>query len=399
MDSKKNVSRETKDLVASSGLLKRVIKVSGGIDLQVNQMLGNTDAVLPIGGEKPPVIKPENPIRSDTRDRTKFEYWDEANNYSVDLLMTREQIEDWNRENLKKTNLLIDPISVNGREYGIMTRREIVRTKPAYPGNVFFDSTADTALNPWETLYVEKYTQNKKWALVRTSNSRGWLPVDSFSIVTRELARKYEAMPFAVIMSRQYSNGQTRIDMGNRLPMDNDRVLLPVRMADGSLSTRQISFDSGSMSRGYLPYTRSNIIRQGLKFQNEVYGWGGSKNAHDCSSLIQDVFKSMGVMLPRNSKDQEAVNFGIHTKFNSPNKLGKLAAVKPGSVLYMQGHTMLYIGKDKSGTLSMVHQYAGHYVGFKYIPVYAGRVTPVTIGGGSGRTYLDNVRTIVDWIK
>ena len=398
VDASKNIYKETKNLVAGN-LLKKVLKVSGGIDLQVDQMLGNTDEVLPIVDEKPPIVKPENPRGADTRDRTKFEYWNEANHYSTDLLMTQGQIEEWNRENLKNTSLLIDPISIDGKEYGIMTRREIARTKPAYPGNVSFDSTANTALNPWESLYVEKYTSNRRWAFVRTVNAHGWLPVDSFSIVTRETARKYESMPFAVITGRQYLNGQTRIDMGNKLPMNGDRVLLPVRKPDGSLSTREIGFDSGSMSRGYLPYTRANIIKQGLKFQNEVYGWGGSKNAHDCSSLIQDVFKSMGLILPRNSKEQEEVNFGIHARLTSPNKLSKLSVMQPGTALYMQGHTMLYIGKDKSGTLSMVHQYAGHYVGSKYVPVYAGKVTSVNIGGGSGRTYLDNVRTTVDWIR
>ena len=60
---------------------------------------------------------------------------------------------------------------------------------------------------------------------------------------------------------------------------------------------------------------------------------------------------------------------------------------------------MLYIGKDKSGKHQMVHQYAGHYENGRYIRVYSGKITPVTIGAEGGRTYLDNMRTAVDWIR
>ncbi|WP_347161472.1 cell wall-binding repeat-containing protein [Peptostreptococcus anaerobius] len=391
-----NVEASTKGLIGES--LDRVVKISGGIDLQVDQMLGNTDIVLPI--EKPsegPIQKPRP--STGTKDRASFDYWNEANKYSNDILMTSEKIRAWNRENLKKTGLLRDPLSVANKTYGVMTRREIARLKPGYPGNVSFDSTANTALNPWETIYIESYSPNRQWAYVKSYNSYGWLPVDSFAITSKEDIRTYEAMPFSIIKNRQYLNGTTRIDMGNRMPMEKNMVLLPVRMANGKLTTRKINFDSGSMNRGYLPLTRANIVKQALKFQNEVYGWGGSKNAHDCSSLVQDVFKSMGVMIPRDSKDQEAVNFGHKMSMRGALKLAKLDGMKPGTVLYMKGHVMLYIGKDKSGKHQMVHQYAGHYENGRYIRVYSGKITPVTIGAEGGRTYLDNMRTAVDWIR
>lgn len=373
VNSAENISPETRKLVG--GQVDKLVKVGGGIDLHVAHR-----------------------TKLGTSDRSKFEYWDEANYYSDDLLMTAEQIDRWNRENLGKTSLLRDPIRVDNKTYALMTRREIARLKPGYPGNVSFDSTANTAINPWEPIYIESYSQNKKWAYVKSYNSYGWLPTDSFAVVSRQLARKYEAMPFAVIKNRQYLNQNTRIDMGNKMPMENGRVLLPVRASNGSLSTRAIDFDEGSMSRGYLPFTRANIVKQALKFQNEVYGWGGSKNAHDCSSLVQDVFKSMGLMLPRDSKDQEAAGFGRRVPMVG-SKLGKLSGLQPGTALYMKGHVMLYIGKDKNSRHHMIHQYAGHYESGRYVSVYSARISPVTIGAGGNRTYIDNVRMAVDWIR
>ena len=65
-----NVEASTKGLIGES--LDRVVKISGGIDLQVDQMLGNTDIVLPI--EKPsegPIQKPRP--STGTKDRASFD--------------------------------------------------------------------------------------------------------------------------------------------------------------------------------------------------------------------------------------------------------------------------------------------------------------------------------------
>ena len=56
--------------------------------------------------------------------------------------------------------------------------------------------------------------------------------------------------------------------------------------------------------RDYLPLTRANLLRQGFKFLGERYGWGHSYNARDCSGFVSDVYRSFGVQLPRNTRDQ-----------------------------------------------------------------------------------------------
>src|SRR3546814_6380766 len=54
----------------------------------------------------------------------------------------------------------------------------------------------------------------------------------------------------------------------------------------------------------YLPLTRANIIRQGFRFLGERYGWGHGYNGRDCSGFVSEVYRSMGVQLPRNTSDQ-----------------------------------------------------------------------------------------------
>ncbi len=38
------------------------------------------------------------------------------------------------------------------------------------------------------------------------------------------------------------------------------------------------SHNPKAFSKGYLPYTKENIIKQGFKFKGEEYGWGGGIN-------------------------------------------------------------------------------------------------------------------------
>ena len=87
--------------------------------------------------------------------------------------------------------------------------------------------------------------------------------------------------------------------------MASHAVEMPVREDDGSLGFRTALVGRGQEVReGFLPFTRENIIRQAFKFLGERYGWGHSYNARDCTGLVLEVYKSMGIDLPRNSSQQ-----------------------------------------------------------------------------------------------
>ena len=46
------------------------------------------------------------------------------------------------------------------------------------------------------------------------------------------------------------------------------------------------------------------MLHQSFKFLGERYGWGHSYNARDCSGFVSEVYRSFGVQLPRNTRDQ-----------------------------------------------------------------------------------------------
>ncbi|MBQ9479702.1 MAG: C40 family peptidase, partial [Selenomonadaceae bacterium] len=121
--------------------------------------------------------------------------------------------------------------------------------------------------------------------------------------------------------------------------------------------------DDKSINHGWLPCTQNNFVKQAFKFLGDEYGWGGLNDSVDCSSFVGDVYRSMGIQLPRDSNWQEAV-MPIVSVFNDVGTAMRYDIVKRapiGSLLFKRGHVMMYLGQDKSGTPLVIHS-ASSYV-------------------------------------
>jgi len=99
---------------------------------------------------------------------------------------------------------------------------------------------------------------------------------------------------------------------------------------------------------GFIPFTEKNIIHTSFKFLGERYGWGGLHNARDCSSYIGDVYKTFGFVLHRNSHEMEKdLRFKRIPKTNQTFYPDIFDSIPVGSILYLPGHVMLYLGKEE----------------------------------------------------
>ncbi len=83
------------------------------------------------------------------------------------------------------------------------------------------------------------------------------------------------------------------------------------------------------------------IIKEAQKYLGIPYLWGGTTpEGFDCSGLMQYVFNSQGIEIPRVSQDQQS--------FAEPINLSEL---KPGDLVFNKSsnstHVGLYIGDDK----------------------------------------------------
>tara|TARA_R110002096_G_scaffold119123_5_gene258070 strand:- start:3154 stop:3708 length:555 start_codon:yes stop_codon:yes gene_type:complete len=126
--------------------------------------------------------------------------------------------------------------------------------------------------------------------------------------------------------------------------------MLPVCGDSGELQFRSALIGRNQDVRvGYMPFTRRNILHQSFKFLGERYGWGHSYNARDCSGLVMEVYKTFGILLPRNSLQQRNSPIGRNLNFSADDsdakKLELLDRCDVGDLLYSPGHVMLYLGK------------------------------------------------------
>jgi cell wall-associated NlpC family hydrolase len=82
---------------------------------------------------------------------------------------------------------------------------------------------------------------------------------------------------------------------------------------------------------------------------HQPYGWGGMYGAQDCSRFLQEVYATVGIELPRDSKDQiQAGELLAAWEGNASTadkqRLLEKSAVGGVTVLGMKGHIMIYLG-------------------------------------------------------
>ncbi|MBP1763878.1 MAG: NLP/P60-like protein [Firmicutes bacterium] len=263
----------------------------------------------------------------------------------------------------------------NPVQYGYTVKRADMRTFPtaegvfAAPGDREFDLFQETAVDPAAPVLVLHRSLRNDWLFVQTGNYRGWLPTEAVAIAATQKQwldymnlSRYLVVTGCRLQIPGNSSGDRPLtfEMGAKLPLAQINgsetiktgysVLLPVRNQDGKAAFCNFSVpDHADVHMGYLPYTTANVIRQAFKFYGQPYGWGGLHNDVDCSSLVMDVYRSFGVLLPRNA-DQQEVAVGKILRFKTTDyasRAKELLWLQPGATLHMDGHVMLYLGKDK----------------------------------------------------
>ena len=287
---------------------------------------------------------------------------------------------------------LQDEVSVR---YALVLERADMRTWPTR--DVVFksretrdlDRFQENGLFPAEVVVVLHESEDGLWCFVQSYNYGAWVLKNKVVTGPREEVIRYRDKPdFMVVTGSKVTTNlnprvpavsELQLDMGVRLPLaelanrsnnGSDRlsetsyaVQVPVRGKNGKLE-----FETATIARsqdvhlGYLPYTRKNIILQAFKFLGEPYGWGHSFNARDCTGLVSEVYKTMGIYLPRNSRQQCHSPIGDNTSFSpeatAEEKLSAVAKADVGDLLYSTDHVMVYLGTEDTGPF-VIHDVSG----------------------------------------
>jgi cell wall-associated NlpC family hydrolase len=182
-----------------------------------------------------------------------------------------------------------------------------------------------------------------------------------------------------VFTPEQPALAQLRLDMSVRVPLLTDWpadkivngqhpytsyvIQLPLRGDDGALHLAPALLQKNAdTSEDYLPLTQATIVRQAFKFLGERYGWGHAYGTRDCSGFVSDVYRSMGIDMPRNTRDQ-SVSAGLdHRLFGARDdraaRIAAAHALQVGDLVYIPGHVMMAIGSI-DGEPYVIHDTSG----------------------------------------
>lgn len=340
-------------------------------------------------------------------------------------------IENCNFEELMDTNNI---------KYGITLRKTVMRTFPTYHrvfktgDNYEFDRFQETAVYPIEPLVILHKSKDNNWYLAQMYNYLAWIPEKDVAMSCKEELFEYlKTKEFIVTTGKRvFTNfnplneqlSEVKFDMGIRIPIANINELeediygqnpsgnyvvkLPTRNESGKVEFKlALITRNEEVSQGYLPYTRENILVHTFKFIGERYGWGGMFNSRDCASLIMDVYRTMGVKLPRNSEEQGELAVGNSFKMPEDMTIVErkklLDSLKPGTPIYMSGHAMLYVGAEDE-IHYIIHDFSGFYKpqkdgSIKYYRVREVMVSPLCIGlSEDGKTYIEGLYGARDFV-
>lgn len=271
------------------------------------------------------------------------------------------------------------PASAPAR-YGLVVRRAAMRTYPsdrvfyAAPDLPDFESLTAGVLFPGEPVLVAHTSADGRWLLTVGTQGPSWVHADDVAVGPADTVFGYAALPPGRVVTGDHvytvhtrelpAASQLDLDMGVALPRADvppDQpvngaspyaswpVQLPVREADGSLAIKPALIRrTADTSAGYLPLTRANILRQAFKFLGERYGWGHQYDARDCSGLIAETYRSMGLQLQDSASQLGSSTAIRHRTFSAADsheaRVKAVREAQVGDIVVVPGHSLMIVG-------------------------------------------------------
>ena len=278
---------------------------------------------------------------------------------SKEYIHDRKITDDEKNAILKNRNLDNEDFKVR---YGIVTENGSIR---AFPSDVFltneknlYDYLQETGINYGEPLIVLWESSDKKWYFVQAYDYNGWIRKDSVGICEKDMftdllkafadrnvwcPKKTGEIEFVT-----ESGGTVKkfLRMGTYISEINNKLLLPAR--DNKGNAYFITAEAPADIDGKLmKFTSNNLLTLGEAALGTPYSWGDiDEKGMDCSSSLQSIYRCFGILLPRNSSQQiktasDVVNLSEKSK---KEKYEIISELPLGTILYMPGHVMLYLG-------------------------------------------------------
>lgn len=298
--------------------------------------------------------------------------------------------------------------------FGLVVSRANLRTFPTTErvfrtvGDTDIDRWQESALFPGDPVAVMHASADRQWSFVLSPRYAAWVESKHLAFGTRQKVLGYaRRTPARVVTGSHartaYAPGRPAVsrvlfDMGVRLPLAAPTtgpvngqhplgahvVELPTRDDSGALAFAAALLPRAEDSHdGPLPATPRHLVSQSFKFLGERYGWGHDYGARDCSGFVSEVYRSLGIELPRNTGDQArspVLGGRTFSAADADARAAAVAALRVGDLVYIPGHVMLVIG-HVGGAPYVVHDTAAIQLGegsrHVRVPINGVAVTPL----------------------
>jgi cell wall-associated NlpC family hydrolase len=293
-------------------------------------------------------------------------------------------------------NLALSDIPAQqGTRYGLVVQRASFRTFPTQlrvfssNGDTDIDRFQETAEFPGVPVVIAHASRDGKWLFVVSPRYAAWTGKENvaegsaaqvFGYADKTPYRVITGASVRTVFTREVPGAsQLQLDMSTRVPLQTDlppdqpvngqtpyaahTLQLPLRDAAGKLRfTPALLQKNTDTAADYLPLTPANLIGQAFKFLGERYGWGHAYDGRDCSGFVSDVYRSMGVQMPRNTSKQAISPALEHRAFTDQDsreaRVKAARELQVGDLVYIPGHVMMVLGQ-RDGQPYVIHDVGG----------------------------------------
>ena len=293
--------------------------------------------------------------------------------------------------------------------YGLVVRRAALRSFPttlrvfSHPGDTDIDRFQETAEFPGTPVVIAHASRDGRWLFVVSPRYAAWTQADNIAEGSKAAVFGYvDKTPYRIVTGDKVRTvftpeepavSEVELDMGTRVPVLTNLppdqpvngqsayaahvIELPIRKSDGQLAFRPALLQKNTdTAADYLPLTPRNLITQAFKFLGERYGWGHAYDGRDCSGFVSDVYRSMGVEMPRNTSSQGVSPALAKRSFDKASthqqRLRAAHELQLGDLVYIPGHVMLSLGQWQ-GQPWVIHDVLG--MGYRKADGSTARVT------------------------
>jgi len=258
----------------------------------------------------------------------------------------------------------------------LLPTMDLYMQSPDIPGQGYpFDNLQNSVLWAGTPVYLLEESRDRAWCKVLAADCAGWIRARSLARAGAGFVRRWRravlrhGLVAAVATETPVlrASGQFRCHayVGSVFPGRPGRgprlaILVPGRAPGTHQAFCQRAFLApGAGVAQPWPYTGRNAAILLRTLLGRPYGWGNARYHNDCSAELKHFFAPFGLWLPRHSSDQRDAGRPFDLSgLTLQARLAELSRIgRPyRSLLWIQGHVMLYLGPLEGTSGFMTYQ-------------------------------------------